>query len=218
MAVRRAALVNPNTDPLITARMRATAAAAADGRLTFMGYTARFGAPLITTAGELRRAAEAVEALAPDLARDASGIIVSAFGDPGAAVLRQLTGLPVVGIGEASLREGATAGRRFCVATTTPGLVATIDARVAELGLAANYAGVVLTSGDPAAITSDPSRLEAGLAAAISRAIAELGVEAVVIGGGPLSDAARQLAKQCAVAIVEPVPAAVRQLLAAIES
>ena len=218
MSLPKAKLVNPNTNASTTARMLAVARGAAQDRIALKGVTAAFGASLITSEAELARAAEAVLSLAPELMQDCEGLIVAAFGDPGVARLRTLTEIPVFGIGEAGIREAASGGRRFCVATTTPGLVSSIDHRVAELGLEVNYAGVVLTRGDAVAITNDASRLETELAAAIERVVGELGVEAVVIGGGPLSDAARHLSESFSVPIVQPVAAAVRQLLGAIDT
>lgn len=216
MFLPEAILINPNTNPSMTARMLAIARGAAQGRIILEGVTAKLGAPLITNEADLTRAAEAVLLLASELPHGSSGIIVSAFGDPGVARLRALTEVPVVGIGEAGIREAAVGGRRFCVATTTPGLVTAINARVEALGLSANYAGVVLTQGGVVEVTNDPSRLEAELTKAIERAVDKLRVEAVVIGGGPLSEAASHLAEACAVEIVQPIPAAVRQLLGAI--
>jgi allantoin racemase len=218
MYLPRARLVNPNTNASTTVRMLAAASDAAKGRITLEGVTAPFGASLITDEAELDRAAEAVLSLVPALTQECQGLIVAAFGDPGVGRLRTLTAIPVVGIGEAGIREAAAGGRRFCIVTTTPGLVVAIDHRVTELGFEANYAGVVLTKGDAVAITNDPSRLESELAAAIGRAVGELGVEAVVVGGGPLSDAARRLAEVFSVPIVQPVAAALRQLLGAIDA
>ena len=138
--------------------------------------------------------------------------IVSAFGDPGLAELRRALAVPVAGIGEASILEAGSGGRRFAVVTTTPELVSSIDAKVARLGLGASYAGVVLTKGEPIALTADAPRLETTLGAAIKDAIIDRRIEAVVIGGGPLAVAARALAPRFQIPIVEPIPAAVRWL------
>jgi Asp/Glu/hydantoin racemase len=183
------------------------------GSLDFDGMTAQFGEPLITDEAQLALAATAVVALAPRLGPDLAGVIVSAFGDPGASDLRSLIDVPVVGIGEAALREAAGGARRFCVATTTFALANSIDRRVAQLGLDANYTGVVLTQGDAVAVTSDPARLETELASAIEGAIRRLGIEAVVIGGGPLSEAAKLMQVRFPIAVIEPIAAAVRELL-----
>ncbi|MFY9238872.1 MAG: aspartate/glutamate racemase family protein [Roseovarius sp.] len=60
------------------------------------------------------------------------------------------------------------------------------------------------------ALTANAAALDEALATAIAAAIADGGAEAVVIGGGPLAEAARALASRTPVPLIEPVPAAVR--------
>lgn len=203
------ALINPNTDVAVTKRMLGTARAVAPPGMDLVGLTARYGAALITNEAELAQAAEAVESLSPELST-MDGAIIAAFGDPGLARLRALCPQPMVGIGESALREAARDGRRFAVATTTPALVDSIVRTVTRLGLLRTFSGVVLTRGDARAVTGAPDLLLAELDAAICRV--EAGVDAVVIGGGPLADAASELAARWSVAVIEPVPTAVRHL------
>jgi Asp/Glu/hydantoin racemase len=110
------------------------------------------------------------------------------------------------------LIEAAAEGRRFAVVTTTPALVGSIERAVGRLGLLGAFAGVALTRGDAAAVMSDENRLFRELHAAISALVNAGGVEAIVIGGGPLAEAGRRLAATWPLAIVEPVPTAVRRL------
>lgn len=147
-------------------------------------------------------------------------MVVAAFGDPGVPQLED-AGVPVVGIGGAGIRAAAAGGRRFAVATTTPGLVGSIEGLVARtLGempgkpaVVDLFAGVVLTTTDPLVLASDPAASRAELADAVDRARA-LGAQRVVIGGGPLSDAAEALAGVYADVVVEPVAAAAAEVLA----
>lgn len=205
----RLLLVNPNTSAATTAAMVAIAREAAPEGVLIEGATAAFGAALITDEATLATAAEAVAALAATLdPRNWDGMIVAAFGDPGLAALRARLPLPVTGIGEAGMAEAAEGGRRFAVATTTPGLAAAIGRMAAGYG--ALFRGVRLTPGDPAALTADPAALQDALRRCCAEAVELDGAEAVVIGGGPLALAARALRPLLAVPIVEPVPAAVR--------
>jgi Asp/Glu/hydantoin racemase len=59
---------------------------------------------------------------------------------------------------------------------------------------------------------ADPARLDALLSACITRA-REAGAQAVIIGGGPLAEAARRLSEGARVPLIEPVPAAMRLIL-----
>ncbi len=202
------ALINPNTSTAITGVMVGIAAETAGARARVLGYTAAFGATLITEPSALEVAAEAVAALAPALC-DADAAIVAAFGDPGLDALRAALNVPVTGIAEAGMAEAAQGGRRFAVVTTTPSLCDRIAETASRHGHR-RFAGTWTTPGDPAALTANLSALEAALAAAVEQAVRKGGVEAVVIGGGPLAVAARALAGTAPVPLIEPVPAAVR--------
>ena len=205
-------LINPNTNRATTERMVEIAREAAGGRFTIGGLTATHGVGLITNEKELAAATLAVRALAAKLPANCDGIILSAFGDPGLAELRRRTRIPIAGIGEAGLLAAADGGRRFAIATTTPGLRSSIETMIADLGLSDRYVGTEITEGSPAELTADHQRLETALAAAITRAIDVGGAQAVVIGGGPLAVVARRLAGRFSVPIIEPIPEAVRRL------
>jgi len=202
------ALVNPNTSTAITDAMVRIAAETAGAWATVEGHTATFGAPLITEASTLAVAAEAVAALAPELG-EADAVIVAAFGDPGLDALRAALAAPVTSIAEAGMAEAAEGGRRFAVVTTTPGLRDRIAETAARYGHR-RFVGTWTTPGDPAALTADAPALEAALAGAVEQAVREGGVEAIVVGGGPLAQAARVLSATAPVPLIEPLPAAVR--------
>jgi Asp/Glu/hydantoin racemase len=207
----RIALVNPNTSAATTAAMTRIAQEAAGDRATVSGLTAPFGAPLIVEPRALDVAARAVAALGPALS-DADAVIVAAFGDPGLDALREILPVPVTGLAEAGMAEAAAGGRRFGVVTTTPALVARIAASAARHGFD-RFVGTWTTPGDPAALTADPVALLAALAEGCRRAVDEGRLEAVVIGGGPLAEAARALAPRCPAPLIAPLPAAVRRAL-----
>lgn len=207
----RLILINPNTNTVTTSLMVGIARGAAPADVQVDGLTVSQGSPLITKPEMLRRAAWSVAQTlgAADL-RGVSGVIVAAFGDPGLLQARATCACPVTGIAEAGMAEAALGGRRFAVVTTTPDLSGPIAATAAAYGHAQQFAGVVLTAGDPARVMADPDRLTEALHDACRRALDDLGAEAIVIGGGPLARAARTLAALLACPVIEPVPAAVR--------
>jgi Asp/Glu/hydantoin racemase len=211
----RLLLINPNTSRATTGQMAAIARTIAPPGVDIIGITAPRGVLMILTADELVAAAPVVVEIGISEAADVDGIIVGAFGDPGLAVLRQRVAVPVVGIAEAAILEAAAEGRRFGVATTTPALIAVIAERVCELGVAELYTGIRLTPGDPMALVTDPPLLIEALAEAVRESIEQDGAEAVIIGGGPLGQAAIALAPRFTTTIVAPIPAAMRRLLAA---
>ncbi len=208
------ALLNPNSSTAVTQMMVAIAAHCFPGHVE--GLTATRAPRMITDGQALdAAAAEVVEMGERAAAQDAvAGVIVAAFGDPGLAELRERLSVPVTGICEAAMAEAAAGGRRFGVATTTPDLLGAIDARALALGHGALYTGTRVTPGDPVALLATPRELEDALAEAVLTCVRQDGAEAVVIGGGPLGQAAESLSARLSIPVVAPVPAAVRALLA----
>lgn len=210
----RLVLVNPNTSVAVTADMLALARAEAGAGVEIMGLTAPFGASTIIDEAMLAQAAEVVGMMADEIAgHDPDGVIVAAFGNPGAAQLRAKLTVPVTGIGEAAMREGGRDGRRFAVVTTTPSLVRAIERDVDRLGLTDVFAGVALTQGDALHVMADMNRMTEALHTVCSRAV-EREAQAIVIGGGPLAKSAAEIRRRVPFPIIEPVSAAVRCTLA----
>jgi len=205
------AVVNPNTDAAVTAIMARIVAETIGDSLRVEGLTVTVGPPLITNEEDLARAADEVvregEAAA---AAGAVAVLVAAFGDPGVETLSRRVAVPVVGIAQAAIAEAATGRRRFSIVTTTPMLERSIAATVHHHGHASLLASVRVTPGDADATMADPDRLARALLAACRLAVVEDGAEAVVIGGGPLALAARAIAGDVGVPLIEPIPAGAR--------
>lgn len=80
------------------------------------------------------------------------------------------------------------------------------------LGLTARYTGLRLTPGAPEHLSAHPELLLDALERAVRACVERDGARAVVIGGGPLGEAAEELRSRCAVRIVAPIPAACRAI------
>lgn len=207
----RLLLVNPNTNAATTASMRFIAQAAASAGTLIEAMSAPYGVPLITTEEALTTAAAAVQSLSSQIADvPPDGVIIAAFGDPGLEALRLRLSCPITGIAEAAMGEAGSGGRPFAVVTTTPGLVSSIEATARAYGHGRALRGVALTEGDVHAVMADHDRLVEALAKACAHAIKTMSVQALVIGGGPLGQAAQALAARFPIPVIAPIPAAVR--------
>ena len=204
----RLLLINPNTSAATTTMMCAIIRPLLPAEITLQSIQASIGAAMILDAAGLAVAASEVLRIGRNAEVDA--IIVAAFGDPGVADLRAACAIPVIGIGEAAIR--ATAGRRFGIATTTPGLVAVITAAVQWHGFGPQFSGLRVPPGDPIALAADPQAQDAALAQAIAACISDDGADAVIIGGGPLGASAQRLQARYGTALIAPLPAAVASL------
>lgn len=213
MAGCRILLINPNSNEATTAMMIAIARSVVADGFDIAGATATRAPSMIVTPDALDAAAAEVEEIALACGGACDGIIVAAFGDPGLVGIKARLTLPAVGIGESAMLEAAEDGRRFGVATTTPLLGAKIDALAGALGLRSLYTGTRFAAGDPQELIYDPVRLRAALAAAAEACIAQDGAEAVIIGGGPLGEAARDLQAMFTVPVIAPIPSAVARII-----
>jgi allantoin racemase len=206
-------LINPNSSKATSEMMHAIALNALAGRLAVKTVTASRAPTMIVTPEQLTASAAEVVELGTAHGKECVGIIVSAFGDPGLAELRRKVAVPVVGICEASMIEASEGGRRFGVATSTPDLAEAIGQRAHDLGLAHLYTGIRCTEGDPVALAADPALLIEALAGAVGACIEEDGAEAVVIGGGPLGEAAKALRPRFGKPVLGPIPSAVERIV-----
>jgi len=212
-SARRILLINPNSNAATTATMVAIARSMAGEDFDIVGATATRAPQMIVSADALEAAALEVEEIARAHQNSCEGIIVSAFGDPGLAAIKATMTLPAIGIGEASMLVAAEGGRRFGIATTTPLLKAKIDALAGALGFRSRYTGSRFAEGDPQELMRDPARLRTALAGAVEACIVQDSAEAVIIGGGPLSEAGRDLQSMFAVPVIAPIPAAVARII-----
>jgi Asp/Glu/hydantoin racemase len=203
-------LLNPNTSARSLDMMLAVAVEVLPPGIAIKGISAAHGVQMIVNEAELRASAAEVIRLGSRAAPDVSAIIVAAFGDPGVVALRNLVDVPVIGIGEASITEAASGGRRFGIATTTPALTRAIEDFVDQMALRHQFTGVRFPNGDPLDLAANAQRQQAALAQLAEDCFELDGAEAVVIGGGPLSEAARAVRDRFGNRIIEPVPSAIR--------
>lgn len=207
----RILLMNPNSNADTTRDMVAIASAVVPG---VTGWTAPRGPRMIVTEQALDEAAELVGAASVP---GCDGVIVSAFGDPGRDALAARLSCPVVGIGAAAAREAHDLARAqngaFAVATTTPELGPRIDRLMTRGTNTQAYLGCFFAQGEPLALMADAKALDAALLEAVTRA-ARAGAAAVIIGGGPLGEAAERLAAHAPVPLISPIRAAAAQIAA----
>ncbi|MFC3969920.1 aspartate/glutamate racemase family protein [Rhizobium lemnae] len=209
-------LINPNTSEDTTAMMTEVARNELPPGFSVEGKTARHGVAMILNASQLEDAAEETISIGLLASAKSSGLIISAFGDPGLEKLKAGCSIPVVGICEASMLEATVGKRRFGIATLTPELVPSFAAKADDLDLANLYTGTRLTPGDPVDLAGSPERLFEALEKAVRECVHLDGADVVIIGGGPLGQAAHALQKALAVPIIAPIGSAVRSIVAEI--
>jgi Asp/Glu/hydantoin racemase len=209
-------LINPNTSVRTTDMMTGIAQRYLPQGYSISGMTADRGVSMITDIAALQASESGVVEMGLACAETAQGIIISAFGDPGLEALRAALTIPVVGLCEASMIAASRDGRKFGIATVTPELVPCFAEKARALGLAMNYTGTRLTNGDPEQLAADPAALLVTLDHATRECFLKDHADAVIIGGGPLGQAAETLQKRFASPVISPIRCAVESLVAAL--
>ncbi|MFD2651631.1 aspartate/glutamate racemase family protein [Brucella rhizosphaerae] len=208
-------LINPNSSELTTGMMLNIARRTSNGRLQLEAATADRSPPMIINERQLIASAEQVIEIGINRSAACAGIIVSAYGDPGVMYLQEELSVPVIGICEASMIMAAAKARKFGVATVTPELADAIAARADSLGFTQLYTGIRCTLGDPQTLASNNDQLCEELEKAANLCILD-GAEAVIIGGGPLGEAAEYLRTRFEIPIIAPISAAVELIISAL--
>ncbi|MFT4307474.1 MAG: aspartate/glutamate racemase family protein [Microbacterium sp.] len=210
-------VVNPNSNAETTAVMaRLGGRALAGTGLAVRAVTALSGPRVITGVADLEASVPHVLERVRHAATSATrGIVVAAIGDPGVAQLRDQTAVPVVGLGEASVRAASLRRRPFGMVTSTVDLGPSLRALIARHATAP-FTGLRFTASPAHLLDADDALTEHELREAIGACIHGDGAETVIVGGGPLSRAAERIGRAHAGRIVEPVPSAVAYLLDAL--
>ena len=209
-------LINPNTSTRSTEMMLTVARPLLPPGVTIRGVSASTGEAMILNETALAVGEQEVVRMGVTDVEGIDAIVVAAFGNPGADKLRAMLPIPSSGSARPPFRtrrpgDGASASPPPRHSLCVPSKLALI-----VFGLAATFTGVRVPGGDPLAFAANPADQDEALAMAATQCIELDGAEAVVIGGGPLSDTAARLRQRFQNEIVEPVPAAMRYILKAL--
>jgi allantoin racemase len=150
---------------------------------------------------ELVRAAEG---------RGIDAVVIACFSDPGLDAARELTGLPVVGIQEASMHLVAQIAYRFSILTTLKHWVPVRERAALVAGLERRLASCPVLALPVLDTVADRERVVERLIVVGRRAVEEDGAEALILGCAGLGDLAPRVQRALGVPIVDPNAAALK--------
>jgi len=122
------------------------------------------------------------------------GVIVDCFGDVGVKVAREITTIPVVGAGEASMVFAAALGHRFSVITVLKNLVPILTDAAKVLGVHEKLASIRYVD-IPVLEVADKERLKKALYQEMLDAIEKDGAHVLVLGCTGMTGVASDLGK-----------------------
>jgi len=204
-------LVNPNTREALTRQL--VERMAPELPLPLAGVTAAFGESYIASEASYVVGAHAVlDAWQRHVAEHGPprAVLVACFGDPGVWALREIAGVPVIGLAEAAMREAAALGP-FSIVTGGAAWGPMLQRLARGLCIAEmRTVDTVELSGDQ--LAADPARGVAVLQQAVDRAGDAGELRTVVLGGAALGGFAGQLRAPDGGVLVDSIEAGLRWL------
>lgn len=157
-----------------------------------------------------------VDAAEAAVAAGCDALFINSMADYGIEAMRAAVGVPVVGAGEAALREGGRDGRRFAIVTVWPQSMRFLyDERLRACGLEAGCVAIRHLSGEAelrrlgaddgvmARMHRGERDVVAGLAELCARAVREDGAECIVLGCTCMAPVGPAVAAASSVPVIE---------------
>jgi Asp/Glu/hydantoin racemase len=202
-------LINPNTTASITELVLTVAQQVASPGTRLRAVSGAFGPRYIASrVGYAIAGHAAVDALANDSGpKDA--VVLACFGDPGLDALKEIAGVPVVGMADASILQACALGKRFSIVTGGERWKPMLEEFVAAHGLTARLASVRTVAPTGADIARDPLAALSLLAASCTACVVEDAADVVILGGAGLAGLAAKLAPRVDVPLLDGVACAI---------
>jgi allantoin racemase len=182
----RLLVINPNTTDALTDRVAEAGRALLPGTVEMVTATGRFGARYISDLVSFTIAGHAALDCFATWQGKVDGVLLACFGDPGLLALKELAGVPVIGMAEASFAAAAEGGRRFAIVTGGVRWKPVLERLAEDLGFGSSLAGIetlTLTGGQ---IAADPAAAVRPISEACRAVAASSGADNVILGGAGL--------------------------------
>ena len=197
----RIMVINPNSDPVMTADIDKAARAYAKDRFEAV-TVATDGAPrFIDYYEDDMEAAPGMVRIIRENEKNTDAFIVACHCDPNLALMRQITDRPVLGIGEVSMKLATMLGGKFSVIVTSEHSLAQKQLLVHTYGLDANLASIRIR--DPKITDEKAAYLDAA-----RKAINEDYAEVIVLGCAGLCTLADDMTRILGIPVIDGVTAA----------
>jgi len=196
----RILIINPNSDPEMTAVIQTSAESYANGEFEVVCMPTP-GAPVfIETSSDVIQAAPGMVQLLTENGDQFDAVVIACHDDPNLDAMREMTSKPVVGIGEASMKIASMLGHRFSVVTTTKHSIPAKEAQVRALHLEGLLASVKAPPEEMASASDEEKYLKAA-----QMALEEDMAEVIVLGCAGMSGLDKRLSEELGAPVLDGV-------------
>jgi allantoin racemase len=196
----RILIINPNSDPEMTAVIQESAEHFADGEFEVVCKPTP-GAPIfIETNLDILQSALGMMQLLRENEADFDAFVIACHDDPNLDAMREMTDKPVVGIGEASMKMATMLGHSFSVLSTMKHSIPNKEAQVRALFLEGQLASVKAPPEEMASASDEEKYLKAA-----QMALDEDMAEVFVLGCAGMSGLDKRLSEQIGAPVLDGV-------------
>lgn len=209
----RLLLINPNTSSWVTQALAVQIQSVVGNTNAFALdlATATLGASYIATEASYVIAGHALLDCYAANANGHNAVIVGCFGDPGAEALREMSGLPVIGMAEAAMQEASSIGQ-FSIVTGGQAWKPMLLRLTMVLGYHNQLTDVVAVSESAAELAKNRAKALDTLELACEQA-GQGGAKAIILGGAAFAGYGDELARRTGLAVIDSVSATARAML-----
>jgi allantoin racemase len=206
----RILVINPNTSEGMTESIGTEARTYARPGTEIEAVSPTWGPRSIEGHYEEELAAVATLEVIREQASSFDGVVLACYGDPGLAAAREVSPVPVVGIGEASMLMACTVGHSFSIVTVLPRVKPLLENMVRLHGLEARCASIRVTPLSVLDCERDPTAAEREIVKAARSAVDEDGAEAICLGCAGMGPLDKAVEAQIGVPVLDGVACAVK--------
>jgi Asp/Glu/hydantoin racemase len=210
---RRLLVINPNTTAAITETVMREVSLMLGGEAVLVPATGRFGARYVASRAAAAIAAHAALDAYAQHGKGCDAVLLACFGDPGLDALRELAGVPVVGLADAACHLACQLATRFAIVTGGDRWGPMLGEFVAARGLAARLASIRTVVPTGAEIVSNPVGALEQLIETVQTCVKEDAADCVILGGAGLVGLARRIQPHVPVPVLCSVAAGAAMVL-----
>jgi allantoin racemase len=207
----RIKVINPNVTASMTSKIGTAARTAAAPGTEIIAVSPQKGP--VSIEGHYDEAVSVIGILEEVHAGEAAGVdgyVIACFGDPGLLPAREIARGPVLGIAEAAMHAASMVATGFSVVTTLGRTRIIAEHLVEAYGMARFCRKVRATELAVLDLEDETSQARRIIAAECSRALADDGSGAIVLGCAGMADLARSLSNELGVPVIDGVAVAVK--------
>lgn len=206
----RIKIINPNTSEAMTAAIAATARQYSRQGTEIVAVSPKSGPAAIDNYyDEVTASVGVLEEIKKGLTAKFDGFIIACFTDPALQASREISNLPVVGIGEASMLIACTIAHKFSILSMPKSSAASMQELLVRNGLESRCASIRLIDVPVSEIGNRLTETRKLLLHEAREAM-EDGAEAILLGCAGLTGLDKEFEKELGIPTIDGVVAAVK--------